>query len=240
MFLLATCCMAASAFLALFLRYKPIEPDPGGKILRSPYERAAVEPAVVIFLVTTSYGAVLTFLAIYAARHGIGNIGPYFTVYAIVLMLTRPNIGKIVDRKGQKAALLPGLVFLTAALALLSQSTNMAMFLGSAVLYGIGQGAAHTSSQTLAILNSPGNRVGAAAATYSTGFDAGIGFGAMLSGFLAGMFGYSGMFLCLAICPVLAMLMFLSGSGRRVPGRGDRHRQHPASAGDCGRRRRAG
>ena len=97
---------------------------------------------------------------------------------------------------------------LAAAMLLLSQSTNLPMFLASAVLYGIGQGAVHTSAQTLAILNAPKNRVGAANATFSTGFDAGIGFGAVLAGFLVGLFDYSGMFLCLAVCPVLALLFF--------------------------------
>ena len=55
---------------------------------------------------------------------------------------------------------------LMAAMLLLSQSTSLPMFLASAVLYGIGQGAVHTSAQTLAILNAPKNRVGAANATF--------------------------------------------------------------------------
>lgn len=214
MFIMATSFMVGSLVLAFFLRYKPVEQEPGKKISRNPYEKAAIIPALVMGLATTSYGAVITFLAVYAAERGIGNIGPYFTVYALVMILTRPQIGKLVDRKGQKAALFPGLVFLMAALALLSQSATMPMFLICAVLYGIGQGAVHTSAQTLAVLNSPGNRVGAANATFSTGFDAGIGLGAVLAGFLAGVFGYSGMFLCLAACPALAMLVFASGSSR--------------------------
>ena len=209
MFILATAFMVGSTLLALFLQYRPLAPPSGGPTSRNPYEKAAIPPAVVMFLVNTAYGAVVTFLAIYAAQRGIGNIGPYFTVYAVVMMITRPNIGKLVDRKGQKAALFPGLAFLVAAMLLLSQSTNLPMFLASAVLYGIGQGAVHTSAQTLAILNAPKNRVGAANATFSTGFDAGIGFGAVLAGFLVGLFDYSGMFLCLAACPVLALLFFL-------------------------------
>ena len=215
MFILATAFMAGSTLLAFFLQYRPVAPQSGAPVSRNPYEKAAINPAVVMFLVNTAYGAVVTFLALYASQRGIANIGPYFTVYAIVMMITRPNIGKLVDRKGQKAALFPGLAFLVAAMLLLSQSTGLSMFLASAVLYGIGQGAVHTSAQTLAILNAPKNRVGAANATFSTGFDAGIGFGAVLAGFLAGLFDYSGMFLCLAACPILALLFFsLSAEGR--------------------------
>jgi MFS family permease len=218
MFILATSFMAASFILAQFLRYKSVVPPSAGKSFSFPYEKAALNPAIVMLLVNMSYGAVITFLAVYAAQRGIGNIGPYFTVYAIVMMLTRPYIGKLVDRKGQKATLLPGLGFLLAAQVMLSQSTNMTMFLLSAALYGIGQGAVHSSAQTLAILNSPENRVGAANATFSTGFDAGIGGGAVLSSLLAVMFGYSAMFLCLTLCPVLAAAVFLlNARGRTHP-----------------------
>lgn len=216
MFIMATLFMGGSIILAFLLHYKPVGENPEKKMSRNPYEKAAITPALVMSLVTISYGAVVTFLAVYAAERGIENIGPYFTVYAITMILTRPSIGKLVDRKGQKTALLPGLFFLMAALALLSQSSTMPMFLASAVLYGIGQGAAHTSSQTLAVLNSPENRVGAANATFSTGFDAGIGIGAVLAGLLAEVSGYSGMFLCLTACPVLATVVFLVGTRKSI------------------------
>ena len=214
MFVLATCFMASATVLACCLRYPRVAL--AEKKNRFPFEKTAICPALVVLFSNTSYGAVITFLAVYAAQRGVANIGPYFTVYAMVLLLTRPNIGRLVDRKGHRAALLPGLFFLAGALVLLSQSTNLILFLASAVLYGVGQGSVQTSAQTLAVLYTPKNRIGAANATFFTGFDGGIGLGALLASVLVGLFGYSGMFLCLTACPLLAALLFvLMSSGRQ-------------------------
>lgn len=213
MFVLATSCMGMATMLACFLRYPCVSLSK--RKHHFPFEKTAMCPALVVLFSNTAYGSVITFLAVYAAERGITNIGPYFTVYAIVLLLTRPNIGRLVDRKGHKAALLPGLFFLAGALVLLSQSTNMILFLTSAVLFGVGQGSVQTSAQTLAVLYTPKDRIGAANATFFTGFDGGMGLGALLASGLAGLFGYSGMFLCLTICPLLAALLFVVMSGRQ-------------------------
>lgn len=210
MFIIATVFMAAALVLGLFLRFKPVptEPDASSKKRRNPYEKAAIMPAAIMFLTCTAYGATVTFMAVYAESRGIDNIGPFFTVFALVMLLTRPTIGKMVDTRGQNSVILPGIVALFAALILLSQATGMLVFLLSAALYGIGQGSLFTATQTVAVLNSPKDRVGAANATLFTGLDGGIGFGAVLAGFLAKTVGYADMFLLLALCPVLAALLF--------------------------------
>lgn len=209
MFATATGFMAASVILALFLRYKKIEPRPAGKRRRNPYVIAAVPPALVMFLITVAFGATTTFLALYAAERGIGNIGPFFTVYALIMMITRPGTGRFVDKHGFALVIPLGLAALTVALLLLSRSANLWMFLLSAVFYGLGQGTVFTGTQTLAIMSSPPDRVGAANATFFTGFDAGIGAGAVIAGLLAGRFGYADMYLCMAACPALAFLCFI-------------------------------
>lgn len=208
MFSIATALMFISIVLAMGLHYKPVEkPDKSAGKYR-PYEKAAIPPALVMFLTTTAYGALVTFLAVYAKSSGINNIGPFFTVYALIMMLTRPTVGKIIDKHGFTVVMLPSLGLIAAALIILSQSDSLMLFLCSAVLYGLGMGSMHTSAQSLAILSSPKNRVGAANATFFTGFDAGIGFGAVFGGILAEAFGYSGMFSLLAACPLSAALLF--------------------------------
>lgn len=218
MFAIATTFMGTATLLALFLNYKPVEKSQGGGF-KNPYEKAAVLPALVIFMVATAFGAVITFLAVYAAEQGINNIGPFFTVYATVMIVTRPSTGKIVDRHGFKLVIPLGLATQVVSLVLLSQADNMCMFLVSAVFYGLGQGTVFTGTQALAILSAPSGRVGAATATFFTGFDAGVGVGAVAAGIMAGFMGYSGMYLCLAACPLIGFIIFLA-SMRAVPGRG--------------------
>lgn len=208
MFITATALMALALVMAFFLNYKKVEPQPQ-KSRFAPYEKSAFIPATIMFMVTTAYGSAVTFMALYAKQHGIENIGPFFIVYATALMLTRPNIGKIVDKHGYGSIVLFGLILLTLALALLSQATNIYVFLASALVYGVGQGAVHTSTQSMAILNAPQHRIGAANATFFTGFDVGIGFGAVTGGIISQHIGYSGMFLCLALCPLAAIPLYM-------------------------------
>lgn len=73
----------------------------------------------------------------------------------------------------------------------------------SAVLYGIG--AAQSSLQTMAIVNAPNNRTGAGNATFFTGFDGGIGIGAVLAGLLSSAMGYGRMFAGYVLIDVLSM-----------------------------------
>jgi MFS family permease len=47
-----------------------------------------------------TYGAVVSFLALYAQTMNVTNVGPFFTMYAITLMITRPLFGRIADKKG--------------------------------------------------------------------------------------------------------------------------------------------
>lgn len=207
-------CSAAFILLALLLagrlQYKEISPAPKqSKGSFSPYEIKAVPAALLMGLVTLTYGSLMTFLAVYAATRGIANIGPFFVVYALSMLATRPPIGKLIDRRGQEVVILPGLGLILLALLLLSQATSLLSFLLCAVLYAVGQSCLHTSAQSLAVLNSPRDRVGAANATFLTGFDGGIGLGAVLSGFLAAKYGYAEMFRILMIFPLLAAGLYL-------------------------------
>ena len=60
----------------------------------------------------------------------------------------------------------------------------------------------------MAIVNVPKDRTGAANATFFTGFDGGIGIGAVLAGFVSTIWGYGGMFAFMAIFPVLAGIVY--------------------------------
>jgi MFS family permease len=168
---------------------------------------------------TVTYGATVTFLALYGGQRGIANVGPFFTAYAAVMLLTRPFIGRLIDRRGREIVVLPGAVLITAALLLLSRSSSLGGFLLCAALYGLGQGCIHVSTQTMAVLAAPRHRIGAANATFFTGFDAGIGSGAILAGFLSSALGYSGMFAVLSAFPLLAGVLFLAFRKRFASGK---------------------
>ncbi len=175
---------------------------------KSPYEKKSILPAVIIFLTTTTYGGIVTFLSIFAEERGIENISIFFTVFAISMVLTRPLLGKMLDKKGFKPSILLGFGLLVPGLLLLSRINGISGVIISALLYGIGYGSLQTSLQTMAIMESPDNRAGAANATYYTGFDGGIGFGSIISGILASKVGYQNMFTTLCIFPLIGLIIY--------------------------------
>lgn len=214
----ATGFIGVALVLSFFVRYQPVkrrqpgeEPAPKGPM----YEKSAYLPATILFLITSTFGAVVTFLALYAAQKGIGNIGLFFSVYSIVLVFTRPLVGKFVDLRGYGAAVLPGVTLIIISLLVLGLASSYIWFLASAAFMGAGQGATQTSAQTMAVAGAPRHRLGAANATYFTGFDAGMGMGALFAGSIAALVGYEAMFAGLAVLPALAGLLYLYSTRRR-------------------------
>lgn len=209
----ATVCMLIAALAAFSIHYKAPEKKPdGSRKFSDCFEKSAMLPAFILFCITTTYGAVTTFLALSSQEQGIENIGIYFTVYALVLLVTRPSIGKFLDRRGFGAAILPGLLFVTASLVVLSYATTIPMFILSAVLFGIGQGSVQNSAQTMAVVYAPKHRVGIANATYFMGFDAGVGVGSIVAGSLVSVMGYSNMYLLNALFPLLGIAIYFYAS----------------------------
>ena len=200
---IAAILLVLSLILNLFLKEEKKEKS----IKLSFYEKNAILPSLVMFLVTTTYGAINGFLSIYSTSIGIQNIGMYFTVYAITLLISRPILGKATDKYGFSVVVYPGLLLVALTMVFLSKATSLPNFLISAFLYGIGMGALQSSLQTMAIRNSSKGSVGAANATFFTGFDGGIGAGSIIGGFIATRVGYGTMYLYFTLFAVIAALI---------------------------------
>lgn len=215
MFTTATALVIVSLLLSLTVHYKPVEKPAAGAAKRKLFEKNAVLPACVLFCVTSTYGAVVTFLALYAAEKGIENIGIYFTTYAVFLVVTRPSIGRFIDRRGFGAAVVPGLAAVLIALLIVAKADNMIMFIISAAFFGMGQGTVQTSTQTMAVAGAPKEKLGAATATFFIGFDAGVGAGSVIAGLMSQYLGYGNMYMSLAVFPVIGACLFLYDVKRR-------------------------
>lgn len=213
----ATGVLVCALILAMNIRFKPIphtaKHRPEG--INSLFEKRSYFPTVVMFFITASYGAIVTFVAVYADAQGVASIGLFFTVYAVVLLVSRPFLGRLVDRKGASWTVLPGILSIICALILLSFSSSLMPFLATAVLYGFGFGATQSGLQMLAVAKIEPERRGTANATFFTGFDGGIGFGAIISGLVVSLVGYSSMYLLFAIPPFIALVLYVLGIWRK-------------------------
>ncbi len=208
--------LACAFVFACFLKYRKIEKRTEFSI-KGLLEKSSLAPTAIMVVLSACYGALVTFLAIHAAAQGVQNIGLFFTAYAIAVALSRPIMGKFVDRKGYKAVLVPGLLLMIAGLVLLSQANSLPLFILTAFVYASGFAACNSTLQTMAVSSVEPQRRGAANATFLIGFDGGIGLGSIVSGLLASMFGYSGMYLCFAAFPLIGGIIFFLFARNRKP-----------------------
>ncbi|GAB7054851.1 MULTISPECIES: MFS transporter [unclassified Paenibacillus] len=142
-----------------------------------------------------SYGAITTFISVYAKDLGMGPLASYFfIIFAAIIVLSRPFTGKIFDRLGAHVLVYPGLLLFTLGMIGLSLAQTPFVFLVTGGIIGLGFGALIPSFQTIAVQSSPNHRRGVATGTYFVLFDTGYGLGAYLLGIIAASTSYHTMY----------------------------------------------
>lgn len=170
----------------------------------------ALIPAAFLFFLALSTGATSSFLVIYARDvRGVDQIGLYYTVNAMCLLVTRPLIGRLGDKYGIHRVLLPAFCIYGVALFAISMAASLQAFLLVAVLNSLGYGAAHPIIQALCMKSVPKERRGLASTTSYIGTDVGYLVGSPIAGAIADKFGYSHMFRMMVIPVVMAIVLFV-------------------------------
>lgn len=210
--------LAALTFLAANARRLPDEVvRPAGRQKKGFHlsdfiERRSLAPALLGGMVFFAYGGILTFIPLYAKSLGLqAETSLFFVVFAFVIILTRPVIGRLFDEKGPDWTVYPGFACFAAGMLLFSQVGTTAGLLVPAAVLGIGFGALSPAFQTLAVESAPAARAGVATATYFWSLDISVGLAAVLLSFVAAQFGYAFMYgiCCTAIIFFNAVLYFI-------------------------------
>lgn len=144
-----------------------------------------------LFLCSFGYGGVTSFVALYAEKNHIEPRSLYFTVFSVVVLLTRPFSGRLADRVGYKRVFVPCLVFVVLAFGLLAVSTTRGRMTASAVLFGIGFGNLYPVCVAHVMRHIDAVRRGAAFGGILGAFDTGIGTGSIVLGWVIERFGFS-------------------------------------------------
>ena len=205
-------CLAGSALLTVWLAnrrtldaalVRPEKKKEGGARF-SLVERRALPMAALGGLVFFAYGGVLTFIPLYARSIGLeASVSLFFAVFALVIVLTRPFVGRLFDKKGSDYTVYPGLALFLAGFLLFGTANSQALFLLSAAVLGAGFGAVSPAFQTLAVASVPPARAGLATATYFWALDISVGLAAAFLGLVAARFGYD--FLYGLLSPVVLL-----------------------------------
>ena len=156
------------------------------------------------------FGAISAFISIFAQSRGLQNPGFFFMVQAIALLISRTFAGRLADRHGRAAAIVPGIILAAMALVLLPLAHGFPYFVISASLFGIGFGMAQPATMALLIDRVRPEQRGLASSTYFTGYDAGISIGSILLGVVSQHWGFDVMWTISAACTLLGLAGFLA------------------------------
>jgi MFS family permease len=198
-------------FAALLTEPHTQRPNQRGPLLEPP----ALFPSAMLGMMALTYGSIVSFLPVFAVRRGLDNPGLFFTVFALALVLFRAPAGRLSDRYGRGATIIPGLVLAAAGLGLLSTAASVATFMVAAVLYGLAFALVQPALMALMVDRVSPARRGAAMGSFTAAMDLGIGGGAFLWGFVAQAAGFPAMYQAAAVAALVALGVFLAGSRRK-------------------------
>ncbi|WP_316741699.1 MFS transporter [Pedobacter antarcticus] len=155
------------------------------KIKRSDIIEWRVIPAALITLLSyISYGVILTVIGDWGSFLGTANKGLFFMVFTLTSLLIRFVAGKASDTYGRVLIMKISLALLSVSLLWIGLATSVFSLMAASALYGVATGMLSPSANAWTIdLSDPKHR-GKAMATMYIALEAGIGFGALLAGWI--------------------------------------------------------
>ncbi len=147
-------------------------------------EPKVIMPSIVLLLTVFSMGAILTIGPFLSDALGVPNRGYYFTTYVVASLLVRFAAGRASDKYGRVPVLLVSVPILIAANVCLGLATSMSVFFAGSILMGFAMGMTSPTIYAWTIDLSPKMNIGRGVATMYIALEAGIGSGAIISGYL--------------------------------------------------------
>lgn len=223
MFTVCAIASAISIFMLPFLSLRKKELTAGqvkemrGLKLSNLIELPVIPIAVICLIVFMCYSSIISFLAVYAQEINLVEAASFFfMVYALVVLISRPIIGRVFDARGENTIMYPAILIFATGMLLFSQSNIGYQLLFAAVFVGIGFGAIQSSALAIAVKITPSHRLGLANSTYFTFSDLGMGTGPLLVGILIPYLSYRGMYAVVAVILLACLFLYHFLHGRTL------------------------
>lgn len=214
LFISASGVAAAALAAALFLRPPATRHTPPAAG-RSPVEVTALPMGSVVLVCAIAYSGVVAFVNSYAVVIGLtGAAAAFFVVYALVMMVLRPVMGRLQDARGDNVVMYPSIVLCAAGFVALALSNSAGLLLLAAALLGAGWGTIISAGQAVVVARGEMSQVGRSVATYFLLVDLGIGTGPVLLGWLLGHVDHRTMYGALAALVALSAVLYHLVHGR--------------------------
>ena len=172
-------------------------------------EKRSLPWALMGLFIGFTYSGVLVFIPIELNSMGAGIWGSaFFAIFAVMIIISRPLVGKAYARYGSKYIIYPGLVLFILGLLALGIATTPLTIILTAPLLGLGYGAAQPAFQALAIQSAPIERAGVSTATYFLALDISVGAGSIILALLASAVGYQYLYMFTAVIMITALALY--------------------------------
>jgi MFS family permease len=225
-FLLAVVVAMASLCITLFLP-EPRRESPAPRDGNSGQPRplaiiislSILVPCLANLTLGVSQGTMMTFLPLFARDRGLGNAGFFFTMMSALAILSAFTMGRLSDRIGRAAVILPMFVILALGSGGLLWTYSFGVLLVMATVTGMGSGGARAGLESMVIDAAPARLRGTAFSFLYLCFDVGIGLGSMGGGLVASFTAYGTIYglvgvLCLLTSGLFALATRKLGLGK--------------------------
>lgn len=183
------------------------------------FAREAVGKACALMLIAVSFSCMGSYVVLYGYGRGVADMGLFFVVYALCLVVTRPALGGLADRVGTPRVLVFGTICFAASYIALFYAQGLPGFLLAAVIGSAGFGCCAPLLQSMGLASVGIDRRGAASNTMFTGLDLGMLVGPVAGGAVAealapavgGITGGYGLMWLVMIVPALGTLAIALG-----------------------------
>lgn len=176
--------------------------------LNNLFDIHAIIPSFNLLIIMTTYGGLLSFIALYGREISVQNTSLFFLIFAIGIAFSRLTAGKAFDKNGPKNLLTFCLCLLAMNFPFLALVKNEWGYYGSALFIGFGIGVVFPTFQAMVNNIAEPSHRGAANSTLYTGLDLGMGLGMIIMGFISEHLSITVSFLFSAIICLIGLGFF--------------------------------
>ncbi len=173
------------------------------------WEKSALKPTLIMLILGACAAAGGTFLPTFALGKGFNSaqISLYFTVNAVATVLARLFGARASRKLGMKATLVVATALSVGGYLILAFSPNVFGLWAAAAMQGLSYGTLYPMMNAMAVTGASPDRRGVAMATFLTGMDIGMGFGASFWGLIIDWLGIEYMF---PMCAAIALVIYFA------------------------------
>ncbi|MDZ7729535.1 MAG: MFS transporter [Dehalococcoidia bacterium] len=231
MFLVATGLgLVAAAIVTRMPESRPgPAPEPRRPNMGDFISRAALLPMMVNFGVAVSFAGMVTFLPLFAREHGLENSGNLFVMYALMVLVMRFTVGRVIDRFSRATIIIPSIVMLVATMVVVATAQNVATLFLAAGMWGAGAGVFQPAMMAFTVDRTPVELRGRAMSTFTMGMDLGISVGSFSLGIVVELLNFRVAY-AVAACAVAAGLLLFTWAWMRTSSVAGQPAGDPSSA----------